>query len=292
MGAARKILPGFGLTFGITIIFLICIVLLPMAALSVSALELSWDDFWAKAASPAALASYELTFFSSLAAALFNGFFGLICAWTLVRSKLPGKRIIDGFIDLPFAVPGSVGGIAIAALVSKNGLLGQFLVPMGIELAYTRAAVTFALIFAGLPYVIRALQPVIENLEPEAEEAATMLGSSRLKTFFRVTLPTIYPALLSGMLLAFIRGLGEFGTVIFVSGNIPFESEVTTQVIFAKIQAYDRAGAAAISLVVLGTTFLLLLAVSFFEPIRKYITRKTLGEAPLSALVRSKRGRT
>lgn len=248
--------PGFKLSLGISASFLFLMVLLPLGAMVLSSFGSGWQTFWTTVSSPSALASYRLTILSSAFAALVNGVFGFITAWALVRYRIPGRNFFDSLIDLPFAVPGSVGGIAIAALVSPNGLLGQFLVPAGIEIAYTAYAVPFALVYSGLPFVVRAVQPVIESLDPAEEEASVLLGATSFKTFTRVILPSILPALASGCLLAFIRGLGEFGTVIFVSGNIPFVSEVSTQVIYDKIFQYDRAGAASISLVLVAVTAL------------------------------------
>ena len=273
MNHRRRLLPGFGISLGITVSFLTLIVVLPLATLTVRAAGLGWIGFWSRVMSPAAVASYRLTVVSSLIAATGNAVFGFITAWVLVRYRFPGRRVLDALVDLPFAVPGSVGGIAIAAMVGRNGVLGRYLVPMGIEIAYTAAAVPFALMFAGLPFVIRAVQPVLENVDQSTEEAAGMLGASKVQTFVRVILPTALPALGSGFLMAFIRGLGEFGTVIFVSGNVPFVSEVTTQVIYSRIDQYDRAGAAAIALVVLLFTILVSAMAGTLGPVRTYVLR-------------------
>lgn len=275
MSRQRRLLPGFGLSLGITVFFLTMVVVLPLATLAVRAAGLGWAEFWTRIASPAAVASYRLTVVSSLIAAAANAVLGFITAWVLVRGRFPGHRMLDTIVDLPFAVPGSVGGIAIAAMVGPNGVLGRYLVPLGIEIAYTAAAVPFALMFAGLPFVIRAVQPVLESLDRSTEEAAGMLGASPIQTFVRVILPAVQPALGSGFLMAFIRGLGEFGTVIFVSGNIPFESEVTTQVIYSRIDQYDRAGAAAIALVVLLFTVLVSAIAGTVGPLRTYLLRRS-----------------
>lgn len=275
MSRQRRLLPGFGLSLGITVFFLTLVVVMPLATLAVRAAGLGWAEFWTRIASPAAVASYRLTVVSSLIAAAANAVLGFITAWVLVRGRFPGHRILDTIVDLPFAVPGSVGGIAIAAMVGPNGVLGRYLVPLGIEIAYTAAAVPFALMFAGLPFVIRAVQPVLESLDRSTEEAAGMLGASPIQTFVRVILPAVQPALGSGFLMAFIRGLGEFGTVIFVSGNIPFESEVTTQVIYSRIDQYDRAGAAAIALVVLLFTVLVSAIAGTVGPLRTYLLRRS-----------------
>ena len=273
--ADRRLLPGFGLSLGITVFFLTLMVVLPLAALTVTATGLGWEGFWARVVSPPAVASYRLTVLSSLIAAGLNAVFGFIAAWTLIRYRFPGRRIIDAAIDLPFAVPGAVGGIAIAAMVSRNGVVGRFLVPLGIEIAYTATAVPFALMFAGLPFVVRAVQPVLENLDPSTEEAAGMLGANRVQTFFRVVFPAALPALGGGFIMSFIRGLGEFGTVIFVSGNIPFRSEVTTQVIFSRIDQYDREGAAAIALVVLMCTLLVSVVAGAVGPVRTRLLQRS-----------------
>ena len=270
-----RLIPGFGISLGITVFFLTVMVVLPLSALTLRAAGLGARGFLDRVMSPAAMASYRLTIFSSLIAAALNAVFGFIAAWALVRCPFPGRRLIDALIDLPFAVPGSVGGIAIAAMVSKNGILGRFLVPMGIEIAYTPAAVPFALMFAGLPFVVRSVQPVLESLDPSAEEAAGMLGAAPLQTFFRVIFPAALPALGSGALMAFIRGLGEFGTVIFVSGNIPFRSEVTTQVIYSRIDQYDREGAAAIAVVVLLFTLLVSILAGSMGPLRLRLMRRS-----------------
>ncbi|MCG8480510.1 MAG: sulfate ABC transporter permease subunit CysT [Spirochaetales bacterium] len=276
----RRLLPGFGLSLGITVFFLTLMVVLPLAALTVTAAGLGWDGFWARVVSPPAVASYRLTVLSSLIAAGLNAVFGFIAAWTLIRYRFPGRRVIDALIDLPFAVPGAVGGIAIAAMVSRNGIVGRFLVPLGIEIAYTAAAVPFALMFAGLPFVVRAVQPVLENLDPSTEEAAGMLGANRGQTFFRVVVPAVLPALGGGVLMSFIRGLGEFGTVIFVSGNIPFRSEVTTQVIFSRIDQYDREGAAAIAVVVLLFTLLVSTVAGAIGPLRTRLLQRSAARRP------------
>ena len=214
--SASALTPGFRLSLGITLSVLAALVVLPLSALAFRAGGLGWEGFWAAALSEQALASYRLTLASSAAAAVCNGLFGLVTAWTLVRYRPPGRGLLDSLIDLPFAVPGAIGGLALAAMVGPGGLLGQVLLPLGIEIAYTRSAVFFALMYSGLPFVVRSVQPVIESLDPAEEEAAALLGASRGQVFFRIVLPSLLPALASGCLMAFIRGLGEFGTVVFI----------------------------------------------------------------------------
>lgn len=260
-----RLLPGFSLSLGISATFLFLMVLMPLYALVHSALSQSWSDIVRVAISPAALASYRLTIISSALAAAANGIFGFLAAWTLVRYNPPGKALIDALVDLPFAIPGSVGGMALAAMLSPNGIIGGVLAKADITIAYTAAAVPVALVFSGLPFVIRSLQPVIEGLDESQDEAALLLGANSFQRFARVQLPRLAPALASGCLLAFIRGLGEFGTVVFVSGNIPFVSEVTTQVIFSRIDQYDRQGAAAISLVLIGFSAIAMAIAAFIE---------------------------
>ena len=258
----RKVLPGFNLTLGYTVLYLALIVLVPLAALVLRSLGMSADAFWAAVSSPRVLASYRLTFGASLFAAIVNVVFGLLLAWVLVRYRFPGKRIVDALIDLPFALPTAVAGISLTALLAGNGWLGQYLEPLGIKLAFTPAGVVIALIFIGLPFVVRTVQPVLEESERELEEAALCLGATRLQTFVRVILPAILPALLTGFAMAFARAIGEYGSVIFIAGNVPMVSEITPLVIIGKLEQYDYAGATAVAVVMLAFSFALLLVIN------------------------------
>lgn len=260
-------LPGFRLTLGCAVLYLSLVVLTPLAALFLRAAGLGWEDFSRAAFSPRVLASYRLTFGTSLAAAVVNALFGLVVAWTLVRYRFPGRRVIDALIDLPFALPTAVSGIALTAVYSQNGWLGRLLEPLGLRVAFTPLGIGVALVFIGLPFVVRTLQPALEDLEHEVEEAAASLGASRLQTFFRVTLPTILPALLTGFALAFARALGEYGSVVFISGNMPMRTEVTSLLIISKLEQYDYAGAAAVAVVMLVASFVLLLLINVLQRI-------------------------
>jgi sulfate transport system permease protein len=259
---ARKVLPGFNLTLGYTLLYLSLIVLIPMSALLFKTATLSWEQLWAAVASPRVLASYRLTFGASLLAALVNGFFGLIIAWVLVRYSFPGKKIVDALVDLPFALPTAVAGIALAALYAPNGWIGKWFEPFGIKIAFTPAGVVLALIFIGLPFVVRTVQPVLEDVEKELEEAAACLGANRWQTFRHVILPVILPALLTGFTLAFARAIGEYGSVIFIAGNMPMVSEITPLLIITKLEQYDYAGATAIAVTMLLFSFILLLLIN------------------------------
>jgi sulfate/thiosulfate transport system permease protein len=226
---------------------------------------LSWEQFWTAVTAPRVMASYRLTFGASLIAALVNLVFGLLVAWVLVRYKFPGKRIVDALVDLPFALPTAVAGISLTALLAGNGWIGQYLEPMGIKLAFTPAGVVIALIFIGLPFVVRTVQPVLEDTEKELEEAATSLGATRLQTFTKVILPSITPALLTGFAMAFARAIGEYGSVIFIAGNMPMISEITPLIIIGKLEQYDFAGATAVALVMLVISFVLLLVINALQ---------------------------
>jgi len=261
-GGARRVLPGFGLTLGYTLVYLSLIVLVPLSALVFKTFTLSWEQFYAAVASPRVLASYRLTFGASFAAALVNLFAGLLVAWVLVRYRFPGKRIVDALVDLPFALPTAVAGISLAALLAGNGWIGQYLEPHGIQLAFTPAGVVIALIFVGLPFVVRTVQPVLEDSEKELEEAAASLGATRWQTFTRVILPSITPALLTGFAMAFARALGEYGSVIFIAGNMPMVSEITALIIIGKLEQYDYAGATAVAVVMLMISFVMLLVIN------------------------------
>jgi len=258
----RRVLPGFGLSMGVTLGYLSLIVLIPLSAVFFKASTLGPDGFWSAATSPRVVASYKLSFGASLLAAAINVVFGLMLAWTLVRYSFPGRRIVDALIDLPFALPTAVAGIALTALYAKNGWLGQYLTQIGIDVAFTPLGVLVALIFIGVPFVVRTVQPVLEDLDLEFEEAAASLGATRVQTFRRVVLPMLTPALLTGFALAFARAVGEYGSVIFIAGNIPMVSEITPLIIITKLEQYDYAGATAVAAVMLIISFILLLIIN------------------------------
>lgn len=264
-GGSRKVLPGFNLTLGYTLLYLSLIVLLPLSALVFKTFTLSGEQFWAAVSSPRVLASYRLTFGASFIAALVNVAFGLLLAWVLVRYSFPGKRIVDALVDLPFALPTAVAGISLTALLAGNGWIGQYLEPLGIQLAFNPNGVVIALIFIGLPFVVRTVQPVLEESEKELEEAAMCLGATRLQTFSRVILPSVAPALLTGFAMAFARAIGEYGSVIFIAGNMPMVSEITPLIIIGKLEQYDYAGATAVAVVMLFFSFLLLLVINALQ---------------------------
>ena len=264
-GAARRVLPGFNLTLGYTLLYLSLIVLIPLSALVFKTFTLSWDQFWAAVSSPRVVASYKLTFGASFIAALVNVFFGLLVAWVLVRYSFPGKKIVDALVDLPFALPTAVAGISLTALLAGNGWIGQYLEPLGIQLAFNPNGVVIALIFIGLPFVVRTVQPVLEDTERELEEAAMCLGATRWQTFSRVILPAILPALLTGFAMAFARAVGEYGSVIFIAGNMPMVSEITPLIIIGKLEQYDYAGATAVATVMLVLSFVLLLVINALQ---------------------------
>ena len=258
----KRVLPGFGLSLGVTIVYLSLLILLPLSGLAFKASALSLAQLWEIASGERALASYRVTFGASLLAAMINAVFGLIVAWILVRYPFPGKRLVDALVDLPFALPTAVAGITLATLYAGNGWIGRFLEPLGLKVAFTPFGIVVALTFIGLPFVVRTLQPVIEDIEAEVEEAAASLGASRLQTFLRVLLPGIFPALLTGFTLAFSRAVGEYGSVIFIAGNMPLISEITPLLIISKLEQYDVPGATALALVMLLISFALLLAVN------------------------------
>src|SRR4051812_48140122 len=261
----RSVLPGFGLSLGFTLTYLSLIVLIPLAAAFLRTAGMSWHEFVEAVASPRVVAAYRLSFFASLAAGLVNVFFGLIVAWVLVRYTFPGKRVVDALVDLPFALPTAVAGIALTAIYAKNGWVGQWLEPHGIKIAYTRLGVFVALTFIGLPFVVRTLQPVLAELEPEIEEAAASLGASRWRTITRVILPELTPALLTGFALAFARALGEYGSVVFISGNMPMKTEIIPLLIITKLEQFDYNGATAIAVVMLVASFSLLLLINLLQ---------------------------
>ena len=257
-----RVLPGFEITLGVTIAYLSLIVLIPLSALVFKTLNLSWEQFWQAVTAPRVVASYKLTFGASFIAALVNAFFGLLLAWVLVRYQFFGKKIVDALVDLPFALPTAVAGISLTALLAGNGWMGQYLEPLGIQLAFNRNGVLIALIFIGLPFVVRTVQPILEDVEKELEEAATCLGATRWQTFSRVIFPTLAPALLTGFAMAFARAIGEYGSVIFIAGNMPMVSEITPLIIISKLEQYDYAGATAVALVMLCAAFVMLLLIN------------------------------
>jgi sulfate/thiosulfate transport system permease protein len=279
-------LPGFGLTLGITVAYLSLVVLIPLAATFLKTATLDWSQFVRAVSSPRVLASYRLTFFSALGGALINAVFGFLVAWVLVRYTFPFKRIVDAVVDLPFALPTSVAGISLAAVYAGNGWIGQFLEPLGLKIAFTPAGVLVALTFIGLPFVVRTVQPVLEEFEREQEEAAACLGASRWLTFRRVILPSVFPALLTGFALAFARALGEYGSVIFIAGNVPMKSEITSLLIITKLEQYDYAGATALAVVMLVVSFLMLLLINTLQwYLQRCTSRGGAGPAPVAASV-------
>ena len=264
---ARKIrvLPGFKLTLGFTLFYLGLIVLIPLAAVFWKTATLTWPQFWQTITMPTAMASYRLTFGASFCAALVNAFFGLIVAWVLVRYEFFGKKIVDALVDLPFALPTAVAGITLAALYSDHGWVGQMLSPLGIKVANTQLGIFIALTFIGLPFIVRTVQPILEDLDPELEEAASSLGASRWQVFWRVILPMLTPALLTGFALAFARALGEYGSVIFIAGNIPMKTQITPVVIMQELDMFDYPKATALAVVMLVVSFVLLLCINVLQ---------------------------
>jgi len=260
-----RVLPGFGLSLGYTLIYLSLMVLLPLAAVFIQTTTLTWAEFWAIVTAPRVVATYKLSFGAALGAAAINVVFGLMLAWSLVRYSFPGKKLVDALIDLPFALPTAVAGISLSALWAGNGWLGGLLEPFGIKVAFTPLGVLVALIFIGVPFVVRTVQPVLEDLETELEEAAASLGAHRRQIFTRVLLPVLTPALLTGFALAFARGVGEYGSVIFIAGNIPMISEITPLIIITKLEQYDTAGATAVAVVMLLFSFMMLLAINLLQ---------------------------
>jgi sulfate transport system permease protein len=262
LSRSNTVLPGFKPALGYTIFYLSLIVLIPLSAVFLKTTLLTWDAFWATVTAPRVLASYRLSFGAALLAAVINAVFGLLVAWVLVRYRFTGKRLIDAFVDLPFALPTAVAGIALTAVYSANGWIGSWLEPHGIKVAFTPLGVIVALTFIGLPFVVRTVQPVLEDLEAEAEEAAASLGANRYQAFTKVILPSLWPALLTGFALAFARAVGEYGSVIFIAGNMPMVSEITPLLIITKLEQYDYSGATAIAVVMLVISFVLLLAIN------------------------------
>ncbi len=261
-GRARGVLPGFGLSTGFSVLYLCLVVLVPLSTLAFRAAALSWQDAWRVVASPRALASYRLSFGASLAAAAVNAIIGVLIAWVLARYRFPGRSLVDAVVDLPFALPTAVSGIALTAVYASNGALGRYLELLGVKAAFSPLGVVIALTFIGLPFAVRTVQPVLEDLEVELEEAAAVLGASRWQTFSHVVLPAVVPAALTGFALAFARALGEYGSVIFISGNMPLRTEIAPLLIMTRLEQYDYAGAAAIAMVLLLASFLLLLGIN------------------------------
>jgi len=259
------VLPGFKLTLGFTLFYLGLIVLIPLSAVFWKSSALTAQEFWQTVTMPTALASYRLTFGASFLAALVNAFFGLIVTWVLVRYNFFGKKLVDALVDLPFALPTAVAGITLAALYAKTGWIGQWLEPLGLKVANTQTGVFVALTFIGLPFIVRTVQPILEDLDPELEEAAASLGASRWQVFWRVILPMLAPALLTGFALAFARALGEYGSVIFIAGNIPLKTQITPVIIMGELDMFDYSKATAIALVMLVASFVLLLSVNVLQ---------------------------
>jgi sulfate/thiosulfate transport system permease protein len=261
----RNVLPGFKLTLGYTIVYLTLIVIIPLLTLPARAASVGWDAIWNTITDPRVVASYRLSIGASLIAAAINAVFGLIVAWVLVRYSFPGRRLVDSLVDLPFALPTAVAGITLTTLYAPNGWLGQLLEPYGIKVAFTRVGVTIALIFIGLPFVVRTLQPVIEDLDVEVEEAATSLGATRFGVLRRVILPYLYPAWLTGFALSFARAVGEYGSVVFISGNMPMRTEISPLLIITKLEQFDYPGATAIACVMLLMSFVMLLLINALQ---------------------------
>lgn len=268
----HRVLPGFNVALGTTVLYLSLVVLIPLSALVFKTLTLTWPQFWDAVTGERVMASYRLTFGASFLAALVNVFFGLLVAWVLVRYEFVGKKVVDALVDLPFALPTAVAGISLTALLAGNGWVGQYLEPLGIQLAFNPNGVVIALIFIGLPFVVRTVQPVLEDTEQELEEAATCLGATRWQTFSRVILPAIWPALLTGFAMAFARAVGEYGSVIFIAGNMPMVSEITPLIIVGKLEQYDYAGATAVAVVMLGMSFALLLFINALQTWQRHRT--------------------
>ncbi|RAP75393.1 sulfate ABC transporter permease subunit CysT [Paenibacillus montanisoli] len=261
----RSILPGFGISLGFTIFYLSVLVIIPLAGIFVKTSGMTPGQFWDTVASARVIASYKISFMTSFFAALINLVFGLLIAWVLVRYRFPGKKLVDSLIDLPFALPTAVAGIALTAIYAPNGWIGSLLEPLGIKVAFTPLGITLALIFIGLPFVVRTVQPVLQDLDNEVEEAAVMLGAFRLRTFRRIILPELIPPLLTGFALAFARGIGEYGSVVFISGNMPMKTEIAPLLIMTKLEQYDYKGATAIAMVMLIISFILLLLINYLQ---------------------------
>ncbi len=260
-----SVLPGFGLTLGLTLTYLGLIVLVPLSALFLKAAGIGWASFWAATVDPRVLASYRLSFGAAAVAAVVNTVLGAVVAWTLTRYSFPGKRLMDALVDLPFALPTAVSGIALTTIYAKNGWIGSLLEPLGLKVAFTPLGVVIAMTFVGLPFVVRSVQPALADLEVEAEEAAASLGASRLQTLRRVIFPAVLPALVTGFALSFARALGEYGSIVFISGNMPMRTEIAPLLIIAKLEQYDYAGAAAIAVAMLVASFLILFSINLLQ---------------------------
>ncbi len=260
-----SVLPGFGLTLGFVLFYFSLIVLIPLSGLFVRTSTLSWEQFWDIVTNPRAMASYQLTFGASLVGALVNGIFGSIIAWVLVRYRFSGRSLVDALVDLPFALPTAVAGITLTAIYAPNGWIGRYLEPLGIKVAFTPLGVLIALTFIGLPFVVRTVQPVLQDLDKEVEEAATTLGANRWQTFRAVIVPELWPALLTGIAMAFARAVGEYGSVIFIAGNMPLKSEITPLLIMTKLEQYDYSGSTALGVVMLLVSFVLALAINLLQ---------------------------
>ena len=265
MSQRSRVLPGFGLSLGFTLAYLSLIVLIPLSAVFIKSLGIGWDGFIEIISSERILKSLQLSFTTALLAAFINVIFGLLLAWCLVRYRFPGKRIVDALVDLPFALPTAVAGIALTSLYAPTGWIGQYLEPIGIKVAYTPIGITLALIFIGIPFVVRTVQPVLADLETELEEAASALGATRFQTITKVILPILFPALLTGFALAFARGVGEYGSVIFIAGNQPFETEIAPLMIISRLEEYDYAGATTIAVVMLVISFAILFLINLVQ---------------------------
>ena len=260
-----SVLPGFNIALGYTLLYLGLIVLIPLSAAFIKTADMDWAAFWKAISAPRVVASYQLSFGAALIAATINAVFGLLVAWVLVRYQFPGKRVVDALVDLPFALPTAVAGIALATLYAPNGWIGQWFAEFGIKIAFTPLGIVVALTFIGLPFVVRTVQPVLEDLDPQIEEAAASLGATRVQTFWRVILPAAWPALLTGFTLAFARAVGEYGSVIFIAGNLPMVSEITPLIIISKLEQYDYHGATAVAVVMLVISFVLLLLINLLQ---------------------------
>lgn len=265
MSQRSRVLPGFGLSLGFTLAYVSLIVLIPLSAVFIKSFGIGWDGLWEILTSERILKSLQLSFSAALIAAFVNVIFGFLLAWCLVRYSFPGKRIVDALVDLPFALPTAVAGIALTSLYSKNGWIGQYLEPLGIQVAYTPIGITLALIFIGLPFVVRTVQPVLSDIETELEEAASALGANRWQTITKIILPILFPALLTGFALAFARGVGEYGSVIFIAGNMPYKTEIAPLMIISRLEEYDYAGATTIAVVMLLLSFAILFLINLVQ---------------------------
>jgi sulfate/thiosulfate transport system permease protein len=265
MSRKRRVLPGFGITMGFTLLYLSLLVLIPLSTVWLKTATLSWSEFWGTVTSARTLAAYRLSLETAWIAASVNVIAGLLVAWVLVRYRFPGRQLIDGLVDLPFALPTAVAGIALTSLYASNGWIGRYAEALGLKIAYTPSGIVIALIFIGLPFVVRTVEPVLQDFDTAVEEAAASLGASRWQTFMRVIMPELLPALLTGFALAFARGLGEYGSVIFIAGNIPLRTEITPLLIMIKLEQFDYAGATAIALVFLSLSFALLLGINILQ---------------------------